>query len=301
MNSTAPHLRPAATFFGAPVADIEDLRPGDIAAVGVYCDHFSAGRPGGRFAARQLRYSSTALRTPAPSGVVDLGDFNVFPLEPQRTHDILSDQARRLFATGAKLFAIGGDFSVTPAFLAGTADEAEKTSIGMVRISRRLDLMPVAMKPAPGPWRRSATGEIADLLSAGPPAVALIGARGLAAVEERDGLSDMTVVSAEEIKSTSAAGVLRGRKALEAAADRFYLSVDVDVLEPRFGSVALPGTQGGLSLDQLVNVLAVFEDMPFVGAELTGHVPDLDVPGRLATKSLANIAAKILHCLSEDA
>lgn len=301
MSGAAPRLRPASTFFGAPVADIEDLRPGDIAAVGIYCDHFSAGRPGGRFAARQLRYASTVRRTPAPSGIVDLGDFNVFPLEPQRTHDILSEQARRIFATGAKLFAIGGDFSVSPAFVTGLAGEAKTASVGLIRISRRLDLLPVSLKPAQGPWRHSATGEIADILSAGASAIALIGARGDAAVEERDKISDMTVVSAAEIRSSSAAEAVRARKALEAVADRFYLSVDVDVLEPRFGSVALPGTQGGLTLDQLAAVLGEFEGMPFVAAELTGHVPDLDVPGRLATRSLTDIAAKIRHCLSGDA
>ena len=53
------HPRPASSFFGAPVGDIEDLQPGSIAAIGVYCDHFCAGNPGGRFAARQMRYTST--------------------------------------------------------------------------------------------------------------------------------------------------------------------------------------------------------------------------------------------------
>ena len=297
MNGAALPLRPAATFFGAPVADIEDLRQGDIAAVGVYCDHFSDGRPGGRFAARQLRYSSARSKVFFSGTVLDLKDFNVFPLEPERTHDILCEQSRRIFATGAKLFAIGGDYSVSPAFIKGVAGDDKTTSVGLIRISRRLDLMPVTMKPAHGPWRRSATSEISDLLSAGPSAIALIGARGGVAVEESGRMSEMTIVSAAEITSTLTVAAHRTRKVLEPVVDHYYLSVDVDVLEPRFGSVALPSTQGGLSQAQLIDLLNVFEDMPFVGAELTGHVPNLDVSGRLVTESLATVSAKILDCL----
>lgn len=301
MSGAALELRPASTFFGAPVADIEDLAPGDIAAVGVYCDHFSDGRPGGRFAARQFRYASTETTASAPHTVFDLGDFNVFPLEPERTHDILCEQSQRIFTTGAKLFAIGGDYSVSPAFINGIAGDAKTVSVGVIRISRRLDLLPVTMKPSVGPWRCSATSEIADLLSAGSAAIALIGARGNVAAEESSRISELAVIPAVEVAHRRAAATFQARKVLEAVADRFYLSVDVDVLEPRFGSVALPGTQGGLSQAQLIDLLVAFEDMPFVGAELTGHVPDLDVPGRLATEALVNVAAKMLHCLSEDA
>lgn len=300
MSGAAPDLRPVSTFFGAPVSDIEGLRLGDIAAVGVYCDHFSAGRPGGRFAARQLRYSSTSSKASASRSVVDLGDFNVFPLEPERTQDVLSEQSQRIVATGAKLFAIGGDYSVSPALVGGVTGNDKTKSIGLVRISRRLDLLPVEMKPTGGPWRCSATSEISGFLSAGSSAIVLIGARGDVAAEERDRMSEMTVIPAAEVALKPAAAALRAREALEAVAHRFFLSVDVDVLEPRLGTVALPRAQGGLSLAQLLAVLTVFDDMSLVGAELTGHIPDLDVPGRMATALMSGIATKILDCLSAE-
>ena len=301
MNGAAPELRPASTFFGAPVSDLEDLQPGDVAAVGVYCDHFSAGRPGGRFAARQLRYSSTGSNAPVPRAVVDLGDFNVFPLEPQRTQDILSEQSQRVVASGAKLLALGGDYSVSPAFVKGLTAHYNTTSIGLIRISRRLDLLPVERKPSNGPWRCSATSEIATVLSAGSSAIALLGARGDVAREESDRISEMTVIPAAEVALKPGAAAAKARSALAAVADRFFLSVDVDVLEPRFGTVALPRARGGLSLEQLLAVLAVFNGMPFIGAELTGHVPDLDVPGRMATALMSGIAVQMLDCLSAQA
>lgn len=289
---TPPDLRPAATFFGAPVADDEDLEAGAIAAAGVYCDHFSAGRPGGRFGARQFRYVSAVSGLSVPETLVDLGDFNVFPLEPQRTFEILSDQSQRIAATGARLFAIGGDYSVSPALVRGLAQEVQP--LGVVRISRRLDLLPGT---AGAPWRSSATAELAEILPNGLSALALLGGRGAVSAEERTS-STAFVVPASELAATPEEAVRKARSALQRGADRFYLSVDIDVLAPRFGARALPNPPAGLSVAQLLDVLAALDGMPFVGAELTGHVPDLDVAGRAMTAQLTCVAAKMLECLA---
>ncbi len=292
-----PKLRPAATFFGAPVADIEELMPDSIAAVGVYCDHFSAGQPGGRFGARQYRYASAISGLPVTQTLFDLGDFNVFPLEPGRTFNTLSDQSQRIAATGAKLFAIGGDYSVSPAIVRGAAREVGSESLAAVRISRQFDLLPKAASHSDAPWRCSATSELSEILSDGLSAIALLGARGAVAAEEKERASTAIVVSAQQLISAPGEAARKARRELERVANRYYLSVDVDVLAPRYGAKALPGTNGGLSVAQLLAVLAELEGMHFVGAELTGHVPDLDVPGRAMTSQIVNVAAKMLECL----
>ena len=87
---------------------------------------------------------------------------------------------------------------------------------------------------------------------------------------------------------------------MEGIAERSYVSVDVDILAPRFGSVAIPNTHGGLSVAHLLAALGEFDGLAFVGAELTGHVPDLDVPGRAMTAHIASIGAKILDCLAGE-
>ncbi len=294
------NLRPAATFFGAQVADIEDLEPGSIAAVGVYCDHFSAGQPGGRFGARQFRYVSAISNLPVPPTLVDLGDFNVFPLEPQRTADTLSDQSQRIAATGAMLFAIGGDYGVSPAIVRGVSRETGSKSLAVVRISRRLDTLPKAATHSATPWRRSATDDLAEFVSNGLSAVALLGGRGTVATEEQERASAAIFVPASQLVSMAGEAVRRARDELHRVADRFYLSVDADVLAPRFGAKALRDTNGGLSVAQLLAVLAALDGMPFVGAELTGHVPDLDVPGRASTSQIVRVAARMLECLAGE-
>jgi len=298
---TSPDLRPAATFFGAPIADIDDLGPGTIATAGVYCDHFSAGQPGGRFGARQFRYVSTLSGFSIPQTLVDLGDFNVFPLEPQRTCDSLSDQSQRIVASGAKLFAIGGDYSVSPALVRGLARELGSGSLAVVRISRRFDLLAKAKSHLDAPWRCSATYELAEILSNRLSAVALLGGRGTVSAEEWERASAAIVVPASQLVTMPVEAIRRVRNKLHCVADQFFLSIDVDVLAPRFGERALPNSHGGLSVAQLLAVLAALDGMPLVGAELTGHVPDLDVPGRAMTSQLTRVATRIIECLAKEA
>jgi agmatinase len=300
------HLRPASTFFGAPVGDIEDLQLGSIAAIGVYCDHFCAGNPGGRFGARQIRYASTVsgarlFDSNYAAELVDVGDFNVFPLEPERTFTIVMAQAQKIAHTGAKLFALGGDYSVSPAIVEGVTLALRSNDIGVLRISRRLDVLPAAPRSGRLPWRDGASGQLATLIKNGLEAVALLGGRGDVTLEENARAKAASVVPAHELAQTPARSVQAVRSKLERTAKLFYLSVDVDVLAPRLGSVALMTRHGGLSMAQLQAVLTELKGMAFVGAELTGHVPDLDVPGRALTQDITIIGTSILGLLKMEA
>ena len=71
-------MQSVPSFFGAPIGDIEDLSEEKIAVAGLFCDHFSAGEPGARYAARQLRYASLPLLTHGPNisppkNIIDVG------------------------------------------------------------------------------------------------------------------------------------------------------------------------------------------------------------------------------------
>jgi arginase family enzyme len=292
--------RPAATFFGAPVADIEDLRSGMIAVIGVYCDHFCEGHPGGRFAARQIRYVSTKTSHGESLPIVDLGDFNVFPLDPERTLESLTRQSQHVIAAGAKLFAIGGDYSMTPAIVRGISRELGSESIAVIRLSRRFDLLAPPASEAQSPRRTSATFQLSNILGGGPSAIALMGARGRVTAEEQLPAKASIVVPASQLIADSSKFIGDAKAALSQVAESIYLSVDADVLAPRFGATATTGTYDGLSLAQLLEVLDNFKDLQLVGAELTGHVPNLDVSGRAVTHDIMGIASKLLECLSAE-
>jgi len=117
-------MQSVPSFFGAPIGDIEDLSEKKIAVAGLFCDHFSQGEPGARYAARQLRYASTpllanGLKISTPSNIIDVGELNVFPIEPIKTQSILEEQSSRIQQTGARLLALGGDYSLIPALVSG--------------------------------------------------------------------------------------------------------------------------------------------------------------------------------------
>lgn len=107
-----PPLRGIPTFLGAPIAELEELRPGDVALLGLFLDHGDSSRFGKRFAARQLRYASAlaCLRPPdGPRGrCLDLGDLNVFPLEPARQAAAFIRQLGAVAETGAPPIVVGG-------------------------------------------------------------------------------------------------------------------------------------------------------------------------------------------------
>ena len=71
------------SFLGVPVGDLEDSAQTDRSRLsGYFCDNLDQPAAGQRYLARQLRYASRPGR--APAGAIDLGDVNVFPLEPDK-------------------------------------------------------------------------------------------------------------------------------------------------------------------------------------------------------------------------
>lgn len=113
-----PLFRPIPSLLGAPIADIDDVRRGDVCLVGLFEDHADATDFGARFAARQIRYASQSDTdpSPAPPGVriLDIGDLNVFPLERERNHNALMRQLKSIIGKGALPVVVGGAFAMGP-------------------------------------------------------------------------------------------------------------------------------------------------------------------------------------------
>ena len=133
-----------ATLLGAPIAEIEALAPGDIALVGLFMDHGDSRGFGARFAARQIRYASRraycmgpAMSTSIASStrVFDLGDLNVFPLEPARQREALERQFRLLLGTGARLVVVGGAMQLDEIMIRAASQCADLAELRPVTIA----------------------------------------------------------------------------------------------------------------------------------------------------------------------
>ena len=97
------------SFLGAPVGDLEDLVPGQVAMAGYFCDNLDRPAAGQRYLARQLRYASQPGK--APANTIDLGDVNVFPLERDKHFSAVIAQCAAVLETGTRMVLVGGDSS----------------------------------------------------------------------------------------------------------------------------------------------------------------------------------------------
>jgi len=97
------------SFLGVRVGDLEDLMPNQIAIAGYFCDNLDQPVAGQRYLARQLRYASGPDN--APTNAIDLGDVNVFPLEPEKHFSAVISQCKAVLKTGARMVLVGGDTS----------------------------------------------------------------------------------------------------------------------------------------------------------------------------------------------
>jgi arginase family enzyme len=107
----APQIQfdPIPSFLGVPVGDLEDLVPDQVAIAGYFCDNLDRPVAGQRYLARQLRYASQPGN--APANAIDLGDVNVFPLEPDKHLSAVVSQCEAVLETGARMVLVGGDSS----------------------------------------------------------------------------------------------------------------------------------------------------------------------------------------------
>ena len=270
-------LRPVASFFGAEVGDIEDLHPGMVACCGVFCDHFGNREPGGRFFARQMRYCSSDPWTRNELGysqknIIDLGDLNVYPLEPQRLGEVLREQVRRVVETGARLFIANGGFGVTPALVAGIADAVVEKQLHVVRVSRRPNRIPVDSKSPLAVPRGQAASRIVQVLEGG-----------------EDAYTWLPSCRATEIDVH-----------LQAVGNPCFLSIDADVLNPVYSDTgSYQGISGDRPLD-LINLIDRLRGTQVVAAEMTGHLPSFELHGRSVTEFSVAICASVVELLRKE-
>lgn len=295
VDDDARQIRPAPSLLNARVGDLADIGPGTVALAGVYCDHFSGGVPGGRFAARQLRYAEwPALGGPLQhfEGLVDVGDLNVYPLNAAKTAQSLTRQARAIRATGARALFVGGDYSTTPALFRGAMDGMASDRRGLIRISRSADMQAYDVgKNLVG--RECTTRMLVDELRPSSSHWLLLLGSPLQSKEDYVALEGMHA----KVLDLTLEGVQHGSQwqdslaKFHAGCDGMYLSLDVDVLSAGVVRSGHARSMHGVGPDQLLDLLRPLATLPVVAADLTGFVPEFGVPGRTDARVIAGLLA----------
>jgi agmatinase len=306
-RSTGAFASPVSCFFGVDAATAADLRPGQLAFVGIPSDATHTSRIGTRFGPRALRHETSLLmdelRHDAADGLIDLatgadcmpaaadamvdcGDAEIHPLEVERTIKSIAAMTRAAVEAGALPVSIGGDhFNSYPACLGvsqALSVKEPEARFGYIQIDGHLDFCD--QLAAWGRFNHATNARrCSELPNIRRENMVWIGIAGWVDgndVAEIEGFGGL-IFSAEDVHRIGAREV--ARQAVAHAlhnCDRLYLTIDVDALDSGF----LPGTgsivHSEITCRQYLDLLAVFAEAPLCGIDMVEVSPPLDPSGR---------------------
>ncbi len=285
-----PTLLDAVSRPDAP--ELDDLAGLQIALLGVPMDLGVTNRSGARLGPRAVRnierigpYNHALRIAPlAECRAADIGDvpFRSRYSLPDCIEDIEAFLTR-INAAGTMPLSIGGDHSMTyPILRALGRDRA----VGLVHIDAHCDTsgeLEGSRFHHGGPFRQAVLDGVLD-----PERTIQIGIRGSAEMlYEFSYVSGMTVIHAEEVDEMGVAAVVE--RAREVVGNLpFYISFDVDGLDPAF----TPGTGtpevGGLTPREAQRILRGLIGLDIIGGDVVEVAPQYD-----STSNTAHVAAQM--------
>ena len=297
-----PDGRRALPYAGVPTLLDAESRPetpdGDnlaslqVALLGVPLDLGVTNRSGARLGPRAVRnverigpYNHALRIAPlAECRVADIGDvpFRSRYSLPDSIADI-ETAITRIHAAGVLPLSIGGDHSMTYPILRALGRDRP---LGMVHIDAHCDTsgeLEGSRFHHGGPFRQAVLDGVLD-----PERTIQIGIRGSAEMlYEFSYVSGMTVVHAEEVDVMGIPAVIE--RAREVIGDGpFYVSFDVDGIDPAF----TPGTGtpevGGLTPREAQRILRGLVGLDIVGGDVVEVAPQYD-----ASSNTAQVAAQM--------
>ena len=282
------------TLLDAPLRPDGSLADLDVALLGVPFDLGVTNRSGARLGPRAVRaiervgpYHHALRVTPfAELRVADVGDVN-FASRYSLEQSIADIEAH--FSTirdaGVRPLAVGGDHSMTYPILRALGRDRP---LGLVHIDAHCDTSGAQEGTKfhhGGPFRQAVLDGVLD-----PERTIQIGIRGSAEMlYEFSYQSGMTVIHAEEVDLLGLPAVIaRARTVI--GDGPFYISFDVDGLDPAF----TPGTGtpevGGLTPREAQHILRGLRGLPgLIGGDVVEVAPQYD-----ATTVTAQVAATML-------
>jgi agmatinase len=310
---TAPAYAGIATFMRAPMAELSDLREGDIAILGIPFDTTCGSRQGARFGPRGIRegslhfmyqlgaltksrkemvdvHTGERFRFPPKDILKDVGDSPVYPADIPKTAESIRSNVKTITEKGSTPVILGGDHYVTwPAFAGFAAAHAGQGKIGYVHIDSHLDLTDDTEawgKDYHGSTaRRISEMECIDLKS-----MVWIGIGGSCQTTERWEFVQKNGCKIFTSRDISDQGIGKvTREAIERASEKtetVYVTIDIDVVDHAFA----PGTGsyvfGGITSAQFLELMDVLGKTECIGGlDLVEVAPPLDPTG--ATSRLA--------------
>ena len=285
----------APTFFGCIAGEIDTFKA-DAAVIGIPYDLGHGSNPGTRMGPRTIREVSMELlasqtdpnRNPgfydidhdeqilAGIRMVDLGNVLAPPAQVEPTLDRITAVIAAILERGAMPVVIGGDHSITFPVLRGYSKAPRK--IHIIHLDAHHDYAETTDR-ATGMVSYRHGNHIRHALNLPfVTGVSMIGLRGIrrgdvAPIEEAKKRGFYVVSAAEAIR----VGMEKVAASIPAA-ESYYLTIDIDVLDPSLAPGTGTPVPGGFTYYQLRDLLAAIAARgPVVGFDLSEVSPPNDV------------------------
>ena len=254
------------TFSKLPlVSEQAGLAGADAAIVGAPMDEAVSDRPGARYGPRAIRladyYGGTPSRPNMALGVdpfrdltvVDCGDADVAPGDPERSHAAIRRAVGNIAAAGVVPVVLGGDHSIAHPDIAAVAQAMRPEPLGLVHLDAHADTaseLHGVVRSHGTPFRL-----LVDEGSLRGEHVVQLGLRGYWPFPEQFAWARDRGVRwrlMEEVRQRGIDAVIEETIAALRGLEHVFLSVDIDVCDPAYA----PGTgtpePGGLSAADLL-------------------------------------------------
>ncbi len=289
------------TLLGAPGRLDGDIAGLEVALFGVPMDLGVTNRAGSRLGPRAIRNVERIgpyhhVHRIAPVGELACADIGDVPLRSryslEQSIEDIEAFVDRLRRAGVRPLAIGGDHSISYPILRALGRERP---LGMVHIDAHCDtsgLLEGSRFHHGGPFRQAVLDGVLD-----PERTIQIGIRGSAEMlYEFSYVSGMTVIHAEEVDALGTDAIVARARAV-IGDEPFYLSFDIDSLDPAFA----PGTGtpevGGLTPREALAILRGLAGLELAGGDVVEVAPQYDASSVTAQLGAA-LAFEILALMA---
>lgn len=279
----------AVTMYGVPTAELSGLKA-DVVFLGVPYDLGHGSIPGTRLGPAAIRQASLIAGPPGADGfydreteepfmrglrLVDAGDVVTPTANVSQSLANVTTAIAAIVASGAMPVTIGGDHSITFAVLRGFEKSGRK--IHVIHLDSHQDFAPMTDRGTGQPVIQHGNHLRHAVQLPWISGVSMLGLRGLT----HGSGATASDVRARNITTVSASQALRiGAVAVAAripAADAYYVTIDIDVLDPSIAPATGTPVPGGFSYYQMCELLdALASKGHVVGFDITEVSPPYD-------------------------
>lgn len=280
------YLNPQNIFLGRTTSYEE----ADFALFGVPFDGTSSYLPGARFGPAVIReasgnlesFSLRSLKDAEDAKICDLGDIAVVQGDVYQTLDRVEKVVAELNQDGKKTIMLGGEHTMTLGVIRGFG-----RNVGIIDFDAHMDLRSkyLDQQLSHTTFMRRIVDEGSDILQ--------VGVRSICKEEyEFVSQNNWDYITALEIQREGVKKAGNKIREFQKEKDRIYLTIDIDVLDPAYAPDVGNPEPGGLTSNQLIDLLENCEKV--IGCD----VVEVTHGGRIAATVAAKIILELL-CLIE--